>query len=313
MKKEDLRIIFLGNPAFAAHQLDVLLAEGFKIVAVVSAPDKAGGRGMKIRSTEVAELARKHQLPLLQPANLKSSDFLAELKSYRADLQVVIAFRMLPELVWDMPAMGTINLHASLLPNYRGAAPINWAIINGEEQSGVTTFKLKHAIDTGDLLLQEACDITPSDTAGSLHDKLMVMGAELMVNTLYGMISGELKEQPQQELSSRELKHAPKIFPEDCLLQFDHPLEEVHNKVRGLSPYPAARMEIDGKQLKVFKSHKKFSTNSLAPSMIDSDGKSYLRIACKDGWLYLDEVQLQGKRRMKIEDFLRGYRIGSES
>ena len=307
MDRTSLRLVFLGNPEFARHHLELLLTEGFNVVGVISAPDKPAGRGMNLRSTPVTQFARKMGITVLQPRNLKSEEFQAELKALKADIQVVIAFRMLPEAVWNMPPMGTINLHASLLPNYRGAAPINWAIINGEEETGVTSFKLKHVIDTGDILLQESCEIATNDTAGSLHDKLMHLGAPLMVRTLDGLLDGSLEEQAQE--STAELKSAPKIFPEDCLLDFNADVGTIHNFIRGLSPYPVARMKLDDKILKVFQAHIKYAEPKGPSGQMESDGKHYLRINCKDGYLYLDQVQLEGKRKMNISDFLRGYRI----
>ena len=304
---KELRIVFMGTPDFAVASLKALVEANYNIVGVITAPDKPAGRGRKLNESAVKKYALSHGLEILQPVNLKNPVFLNKLESLQADLQVVVAFRMLPKQVWAMPKMGTFNLHASLLPNYRGAAPINWAIINGEEQTGVTSFKLKHAIDTGDILLQKSCDIDPNDNAGSLHDKLMMLGAETMVETLDGLLAGSLEEKPQK--TQEVQKHAPKIFPEDCFIDFNTKLSIIKNFIRGLSPYPVARMKLDGKVLKVFAGHIKYAEPAGKAGELESDGKHYLRINCNDGYLYLDEVQLEGKRKMSIAEFLRGYRV----
>lgn len=305
---KDLRIVFLGTPDFAVASLKALVDAGAHVVAVVTAPDKPAGRGMQLQQSAVKQYALSQNLPVLQPEKLKNPEFLAELAAYKADLQVVVAFRMLPVVVWDMPPMGTINVHGSLLPQYRGAAPINWAIINGETETGVTTFKLKHEIDTGDILLQEKVTILPEDDIGSLYEKLMQAGAELLVQTIKGLAAGTLKEIPQADIPVGELKHAPKIFKEDTRIDWSKPLKNIHNLIRGLSPYPAAFTILQDKTLKIYRSHIEYATHSSEPGSYDTDGKTYLRFATADGWLCADEVQQEGKKRMDIASFLRGFR-----
>ncbi len=304
---KDLRIIFLGTPDFAVASLNALIVAGAQVVGVVTAPDKPAGRGMQVQHTAVKKYALEKGLHLLQPPKLKDPVFLDELRSLHADLQVVVAFRMLPELVWNMPPMGTINVHASLLPQYRGAAPINWAIINGEDVTGVTTFKLKHEIDTGDILLQQKVTIAPADNAGVLQDKLMGAGAALLVETIKGLAEGRLKEQPQTGSDSTQLKHAPKIFKEDCRISWDQPAESIHNLVRGLSPYPAAFTIVSEKQLKVFKTRVGEATTAPSGTM-ETDHKNWLRFAAADSWVYIEELQQEGKKKMETEAFLRGFR-----
>lgn len=305
---EDLRIIFLGTPDFAVASLQALIEAGANVVAVVTAPDKPAGRGMQVQQSPVKQYALAQRLPVLQPERLKNPDFLAELASYKADIQVVVAFRMLPELVWNMPPMGTINVHGSLLPQYRGAAPINWAIINGETGTGVTTFKLKHEIDTGDILLQKKVPILPEDNVGSVYQKLMQAGAELLVDTVKGLAAGTLKETPQADIPAGNLKSAPKIFKEDSKIDWTKPGAEVHNLIRGLSPYPAAYTLLQDKVFKIYSSHVSHEPHGSAPGSYDTDGKTYLRFAAADGWVYADEVQQEGKKRMDIIAFLRGFR-----
>src|ERR1043165_9173853 len=245
-----LRIVFMGTPEFAVASLDALVNKGYNIVGVITAPDKPAGRGMKLQESAVKKYAVEKGLRILQPEKLKNPQFLDELKSLNADLQVVVAFRMLPEVVWNMPALGTINVHASLLPQYRGAAPINWAIINGEKQTGITTFKLKHEIDTGDILLQETINIGEDETAGELHDRMKEIGAQLLVKTIKGIADGSLKETPQPP---GDIKHAPKIFTETCHIKWNKSLNSIYNLIRGLSPYPGAFTLLDEKVLKIFK------------------------------------------------------------
>lgn len=301
------RIIFLGTPDFAVAALRALVENHFNVVAVVTAPDKPAGRGMQLKASEVKNYALSQSLPVLQPERLKDPDFLETLRSYQADLQVVVAFRMLPEVVWNMPPLGTINVHASLLPQYRGAAPINWAVINGETETGVTTFRLKHAIDTGNILLQQKVDILPEDNAGSLYAKLMEVGAALLVTTIRGIMDGTITEQPQAE--GGEWKHAPKIFRDDARIDWNRPVNELHNLVRGMSPYPAAYTTIAGKQLKIYESRFEEVPVTTPAGGFESDGKTYLRFAAKDGWLYCLTVQYEGKKKMPIADFLRGFRL----
>lgn len=305
---EDLRIVFLGTPDFAVASLKALVEAGANVVAVVTAPDKPAGRGMQLHQPAVKQYALAHNLPVLQPEKLKHPRFLEELASYKADLQVVVAFRMLPVAVWDMPPMGTINVHGSLLPQYRGAAPINRAIINGETETGVTTFKLKHEIDTGDILLQQKVEILPEDNVGSLYEKLMQAGAELLVETVKGLAAGVLKEMPQADIPVEKLKHAPKIFKEHTKIDWNKPVQDVHNLIRGLSPYPVAFTVLQGKVFKIYQSHTEQGEHGLVPGTYDTDGKAYLRFAGVGGWLYVDEVQQEGKKRMDIASFLRGFR-----
>lgn len=306
--KDELRIVFLGNPEFARYHLETILDAGYNVVAVISAPDRPGGRGMKIMATPVTQYAREQNIPCLQPTNLKNEAFQAELKSYNADLQVVIAFRMLPTTVWDMPPMGTYNLHASLLPQYRGAAPINWAIINGETETGVSTFKLKHEIDTGDLLVQKKCAITAEDTAGTLHDKLMYLGAEAVVETLDQLASGEVQEIPQEDKS--ELKSAPKLFTNNTAIDWNASTENIRNLVRGLSPYPVAHSSLDDKKLLVYSVETKEAEHAHTPGTFFTDGKKYLKVAAANGFVSLQNIKIQGKRQMGIRDFLNGYDLG---
>lgn len=307
-----LRIIFMGTPEFAVASLDALVQAGCNIVGVITAPDKPGGRGMQLQQSAVKKYAVENNLHILQPEKLKNPEFLAELKSLNADLQIVVAFRMLPELVWNMPPMGTVNLHGSLLPQYRGAAPINWAVINGEKETGVTTFKLKHEIDTGDILLQQSFLIGEDDTAGEVHDKMKEIGAELLIETVKGLADGLLKEQPQTlNLKPQTLLHAPKIFTETCKIDFTKTVDEVHNLIRGLSPFPGAFTELNGKMLKIFKSKKEASSNSSMGSVAyETDSKTFLKFACSNGYIHIIELQLEGKKKMGVEEFLRGYRFG---
>lgn len=263
----------MGSPEFAAASLEALLKANLNIVAVVTAADKPAGRGMKMTSSRVKEFALAHGLPVLTPEKLKNPLFIEELRSYRADLQVVVAFRMLPEIVWNMPPMGTLNLHGSLLPQYRGAAPINWVIINGEKETGVTTFRLKHEIDTGDILEQLRLPLNEDETAGELHDEMMIRGADLLVHTVKGLASGELKEIPQE--FSENLKHAPKIFTETCRIDWNRPVNQVYNLIRGLSPYPGAFTVFQGKMLKIYGAEKVAYNTIKLPGEIDTDKKAF--------------------------------------
>lgn len=307
-----LRIVFMGTPEFAVASLDALVKAGCNIVGVITAPDKPGGRGMQLQQSAVKKYAVENNLHTLQPEKLKNPEFVAELKSLNADLQIVVAFRMLPELVWNMPPMGTVNLHGSLLPQYRGAAPINWAVINGEKETGVTTFKLKHEIDTGDILLQDRFLIGEDDTAGEVHDKMKELGAELLIETVKGLADGLLKEQPQTlNLKPQTLLHAPKIFTETCKIDFTKTVDEVHNLIRGLSPFPGAFTELGGKMLKIYRSKKEASSNSSKGGVAyETDSKTFLKFACSNGYIHILELQLEGKKKMSVEEFLRGYRFG---
>ncbi|SJZ55140.1 methionyl-tRNA formyltransferase [Chitinophaga eiseniae] len=306
---KQLRIVFMGTPDFAVASLDILVENGFNIVGVITAPDKPAGRGLQMQESAVKKYAVSKGLTVLQPEKLKNPEFIAQLAALKADLQVVVAFRMLPEMVWNMPPEGTINVHASLLPNYRGAAPINWAIINGETTSGVTTFKLQHEIDTGDILLSDKVAIREDETAGELHDELMHTGARLLLKTVQAIAAGNAQETPQATIAAEDIKHAPKIFKETCQINWQEPLDKIYNLVRGLSPYPAAWTTLQGKSIKIYKAHKEPGKPSIAPGEFDTDQKTYVRMAAPDGYLYLDEVQLEGKKRMDTEAFLRGYRF----
>lgn len=306
-----MKIIFFGTPDFAVASLQKIMEAGFEVAAVVTAPDKQAGRGLKLQQSAVKQFAVEHNLPVLQPEKLKNPDFIEELRAYNVDLFVIIAFRMLPEAVWNMPPLGSINLHGSLLPQYRGAAPINWAVINGEKETGVTTFFLKHQIDTGSIILRDKIEIAETDTAGTVHDKLMVVGAELMVRTLTAIESNSYTLE-EQDLSV-ETKHAPKIFKDDCLIDFSKPTEAVYNFIRGLSPYPTAWTKLGAQTLKVFWADKEIDESTAISGTLLSDNKKYIKVACADGWLSLKDIQLEGKKRMGVEEFLRGFDISTIS
>jgi methionyl-tRNA formyltransferase len=303
----DLRIIFMGTPEFAVPGLEILIENKFNVVAVITAADKPQGRGQKIVYSPIKESALKHNIPVLQPTNLKSPEFIEQLKSFRANLQIVVAFRMLPEVVWTMPEFGTFNLHASLLPQYRGAAPINWAIINGEKETGVTTFFLKHDIDTGSIIFQEREIITENDNVGTLYERLMKKGAQLVLKTVRAIAAGNYPSLPQPE--GIDIKHAPKIFKETCEIKWDKSTEQVRNFVRGLSPYPSAWAIVNGKNYKIFSVSAASKSSEGKPGELNSDNKNYLYIKTLDGWISIDELQPEGKKRMTIQDFFRGNRI----
>lgn len=311
-----MRIVFMGTPQFAVESLKALVEGGYEVVGVVTMPDKAAGRGHHIQYSPVKQYALEQGLPLLQPEKLKDEDFLEALRAWKADVQVVVAFRMLPEVVWSMPPHGTFNLHASLLPQYRGAAPINWAIMNGEKETGLTTFLLTHEIDTGKIILQEKLPISDTDNAGSLHDKLMLAGASLLTRTLDLIAAGEVKAYDQSEfiVPNSELKIAPKLFKENCKIDLTQDVRTVHNFVRGLAPYPGAWMflQFPGQPeeivLKVFETDYEFSMHQLAPGSLVTDAKKTAKIALKDGFLILKSVQVPNKKRMEIGELLRGMR-----
>ncbi len=306
---KDLRIVFMGTPEFAVASLDRLFGAGCNITGVITAPDKPAGRGMNLRQSPVKIYAIEKGLPVLQPEKLKNPAFLEELNGLQADLQICVAFRMLPEQVWNMPPMGTINLHGSLLPQYRGAAPINWAVMNGEKETGVTTFQLNHDIDTGNILLQKSFPILEEDTAGMVHDKMKEIGADLLLETVKGLASGTIIEKPQPATGNEKLKPAPKIFTETCQIDFSKDVETVYDQVRGLSPYPTAYTFLDEKQLKIYRASKKLELPVSAPGEFETDSRTYLRVACRNGYLQLLELQMEGKKKMTVEDFLRGYRF----
>lgn len=299
----------MGTPDFAVASLKALIDAGENVVAVVTAPDKPAGRGQKLHQSAVKQFAVENNLPVLQPEKLRSQEFIEELRSYQADLQVVVAFRMLPEIVWDMPKNGTVNVHGSLLPNYRGAAPINHAVINGEKKTGVTTFLLQHEIDTGNILLADEVEIKETDDAGTVHDKLMKLGAALIVKTVAAIKQGTVNPIPQSGLMQEyEIKHAPKIFKEDCQIDWDKDNSTIYNFIRGLSPYPTAYTHLDSKVLKVYKTEKELVPHSYEAGSFISDGKTYLKVASLDGFIKLREIQIEGKKRMDVADFLRGYK-----
>ena len=300
----------MGTPEFAVPSLEILIAAGYPVVGVITATDKMGGRGGKqLLESAVKKCAVKHAIPVLQPNNLKAPAFVEELRALNADLQIVVAFRMLPVVVWDMPKLGTFNLHGSLLPRYRGAAPINWAVINGERETGATTFVLQHAIDTGDILGQVRLPIGENDTAGDVHDRMMLAGAELVLQTVQLIESGDYTPRPQDDT---EATPAPKLHRDTCRIDFARPVLEVHNFVRGLSPWPAAWTEVDGKQLKLIRTTAELAAHRFAAGRVLTDNKTYLKIACALGYLNVEELQMAGKRRMKTEDFLRGVTLEEE-
>lgn len=313
MEAKDLRIVFMGTPEFASTSLRRLVEEGYNIVAVVTTPDKPAGRGQKMHFSDVKVTAEELGLPILQPEKLRDEEFLSALRELQADLGIVIAFRMLPEVVWAMPRLGTFNLHASLLPQYRGAAPINWAIINGETRTGVTTFLLNHEIDKGAIIEQEAVDILPEDNIGTLYDKLMAVGAQLVVSTVERLASGNYKAIEQMHIDESTLKPAPKIFKEDGRVDWTRKGVDIVNLVRGLSPYPAAWTPIfkDGVEVgsaKLFNVRFEADEKVAVAGEVVTDGKSYLGVRCADGVVYIDELQMAGKRRMATKELLLGWR-----
>jgi methionyl-tRNA formyltransferase len=317
---KSLRIIFMGTPEFAVATLGSLLMNGFNVVGVVTAPDKPAGRGRKINKPAVKEFAEFSNLPkIMQPVNLKDPGFINSLKKLNADLFIVVAFRMLPSEVWKIPPLGTINLHASLLPDYRGAAPINRAIINGETLTGVTTFMIDEKIDTGNILLREEVPIFPFENAGDLHDRLMKLGARLVVRTITDIVEKKVKELPQKKLISTEetLKLAPKIHTSDCIIDWNSDTVKIHNLIRGLAPHPCAKSWFKSDSatysFKIYESQPEIEDHALEPGTILSDGKQFIRISCKDGFINISSLQLEGKKRMGTIEFLRGFRIADFS
>lgn len=320
MKKDDLRIVFMGTPDFAVETLKALVENSYNVVGVITMPDKPSGRGYKIHPSPVKKYAIEHGLTVLQPEKLKNEDFLSELEKLRADLQIVVAFRMLPEVVWNMPRFGTFNLHASLLPQYRGAAPINWAIINGEKETGVTTFFLTHEIDTGKIIFQEKVPIEKNDDAEIIHDRLMSVGSKLVLNTVEAFLNNTIESTPQNEyfVNEQELKPAPKIFRETCRINWDMPSEKVHDFVRGLSPYPTAWTELhipdsEPVQIKIYKVEIVEETNSNKAGTIKTDNKKQMQVTTSSGTINILELQPPGKRRMTIVEFLNGNHLPSNS
>ena len=310
MTKENLRIIYMGTPDFAVESLRALVEGGYNVVAVVTMPDKPIGRhGSVLQPSPVKQYALEHDLKILQPEKLKDPVFIEELKALKADLQIVVAFRMLPEIVWSMPPLGTFNAHASLLPKYRGAAPINWAVINGETETGITTFFLKHEIDTGDIIQQVRIPIEETDNVEVVHDKLMVLSGKLVTETVDNIITGTIKAIPQDQFKDVPLTPAPKIFRETCRIDWNQSTKHIYDFIRGLSPYPAAWTTLEGKSVKVYEAEKDVATPSGKPGTIVSDGKTNLKVATADGWLNIKILQLEGKKKMPVTDLLRGLKL----
>lgn len=315
MKKDELRIVYMGTPEFAVESLRCLVEGGYNVVGVITMPDKPVGRhGSVLQPSPVKQYAMEHGLKVLQPERLKDEAFLEELRALKADLQIVVAFRMLPEVVWNMPPYGTFNLHASLLPQYRGAAPINWAVVNGDKETGITTFFLKHEIDTGEVIQQVRVPIHETDNVGDVHDRLMELGGRLVVETVDHILDGTVTTLPQEQMIVDEpLRPAPKIFKETCRLDWTMSLERLYNFVRGFSPYPAAWTELhDGVRvqvLKIYEAIREEAFHDLKPGTLVSDGKHYLKVAVPGGYLRLESLQLAGKKRMPVRDFLCGYKF----
>lgn len=325
-----LRIIFMGTPEFAVASLDILVRNNYNIVGVVTAPDKPAGRGQQVQQSAVKKYALEKGLPVLQPEKLKAEEFLAELRALKADLQIVVAFRMLPEVVWSMPRLGTFNLHGSLLPQYRGAAPINWAVMNGDTETGVSTFFLQQEIDTGRIIFREKTPVGENETAGEVHDRLMIIGASLVLKTVQAIEQGNYPQVDQSELiaAGEKEKHAPKIFKEDCRINWHLPAKEIHDKIRGLSPYPTAFTEFTAPEqhvmkfqefqnqgfsypVKIFKSTYEKADHSFPVGGIHTDSKTYIKVAVKDGFVMITDLQLAGKKRLSVTEFLRGFQINN--
>lgn len=316
MKKEDLRIVYMGTPEFAVEPLRCLVEGGYNVVGVITMPDKPAGRGHKVQFSPVKQYALEHDLPLLQPEKLKDETFVGALRAWNADLQIVVAFRMLPEVVWNMPRLGTFNLHASLLPQYRGAAPINWAVINGDTETGITTFFLKHEIDTGEVIQQVRVPIADTDNVEVVHDKLMMLGGKLVLETVDAILNGTVKPISQEEMAVvGELRPAPKIFKETCRIDWNQPVKKIYDFIRGLSPYPAAWSELIASEkaesvvVKIFESEKVYESHQLAAGTIVTDGKKFMKVAVPDGFVSILSLQLPGKKRLKTDELLRGYRL----
>ena len=318
MKKEDLRIVYMGTPDFAVESLRCLVEGGYNVVGVITMPDKPAGRGHKLQFSPVKQYALEHSLPLLQPEKLKDEAFVEALREWKADLQIVVAFRMLPEVVWNMPRLGTFNLHASLLPQYRGAAPINWAVINGDTETGITTFFLRHEIDTGEVIQQVRIPIADTDDVGIVHDKLMMLGGKLVTETVDAILNDAVKPIPQEEMAVvGELRPAPKIFKDTCRIDWNQPVKRIYDFIRGLSPYPAAWSELvqpDGETvvMKIFETEKIIQSHQLTPGTLLTDGKTYIHVAAADGSIGIRALQLPGKKRLKTDELLRGFRLTEE-
>lgn len=318
MKKEDLRIVYMGTPDFAVESLRCLVEGGYNVVGVITMPDKPAGRGHKLQFSPVKQYALEHSLPLLQPEKLKDEAFVEALREWKADLQIVVAFRMLPEVVWNMPRLGTFNLHASLLPQYRGAAPINWAVINGDTETGITTFFLRHEIDTGEVIQQVRIPIADTDDVGIVHDKLMMLGGKLVTETVDAILNDAVKPIPQEEMAVvGELRPAPKIFKDTCRIDWNQPVKRIYDFIRGLSPYPAAWSELvqpDGETvvMKIFETEKIIQSHQLTPGTLLTDGKTYIHVAAAEGIIGIRALQLPGKKRLKTDELLRGFRLTEE-
>ena len=318
MKKEDLRIVYMGTPDFAVESLRCLVEGGYNVVGVITMPDKPAGRGHKLQFSPMKQYALEHSLPLLQPEKLKDEAFVEALREWKADLQIVVAFRMLPEVVWNMPRLGTFNLHASLLPQYRGAAPINWAVINGDTETGITTFFLRHEIDTGEVIQQVRIPIADTDDVGIVHDKLMMLGGKLVTETVDAILNDAVKPIPQEEMAVvGELRPAPKIFKDTCRIDWNQPVKRIYDFIRGLSPYPAAWSELvqpDGETvvMKIFETEKIIQSHQLTPGTLLTDGKTYIHVAAADGIIGIRALQLPGKKRLKTDELLRGFRLTEE-
>lgn len=310
MRKEDFRIVYMGTPDFAVESLRALVEGGYHVVAVVTMPDKPVGRhGSVLQPSPVKQYALEQGLKVMQPEKLKDPEFVEELRALKADLQIVVAFRMLPEIVWSMPPYGTFNAHASLLPKYRGAAPINWAVINGETETGITTFFLKHEIDTGDIIQQVHIPIEETDNVEVVHDKLMVLSGKLVTETVDNIIAGTVTSIPQDQFKDVPLTPAPKIFRDTCRINWNQPTKRIYDFIRGLSPYPAAWTTLDGKSVKIYETEKELLTPHHAPGNIATDGRNYLKVATADGWLNIKTLQFEGKKRMPVADLLRGLKL----
>ncbi|KAA6337294.1 Methionyl-tRNA formyltransferase [termite gut metagenome] len=319
MKKEELKIVYMGTPEFAVEPLRRLVEDGYHVTGVITMPDKPAGRGYKIHYSPVKQYALEQGLPLLQPEKLKNETFIKALRRWEADLQIVVAFRMLPEVVWNMPRLGTFNLHASLLPQYRGAAPIHWAVINGETETGVTTFFLQHEIDTGKIIQQVRVPIADGDNTGTVHDKLMMLGGRLVIETVNAIIHGTVNAISQKKMPvTGELRSAPKIDKNICRINWNQPVKRVYDFIRGLSPYPAAwtELQISAKEIttvKIFESEKIIHPHQLLPGTIKTDGKSYINVAVSDGFIVIRSLQLPGKKPLQTAELLRGFQLTRDS
>jgi methionyl-tRNA formyltransferase len=319
MKKEELKIVYMGTPEFAVEPLRRLIEEGYHVAGVITMPDKPAGRGYKIHYSPVKQYALEQNLPLLQPEKLKDETFIKVLRSREADLQIVVAFRMLPEVVWSMPRLGTFNLHASLLPQYRGAAPIHWAVINGETETGVTTFFLQHEIDTGEIIQQVRIPIADEDNTGIVHDKLMMLGGRLVIETANAIINGTADAISQEKmLITGELFSAPKIDKKICRINWNQPVKRVYDFIRGLSPYPTAWTELQISEneittVKIFESEKIIHPHQFPPGIIETDGKSYINVAVSDGFIAIRLLQLPGKKPLQTAELLRGFQLTKDS